>query len=250
MAPPGTWDVSFFENVACPSPSAAPFVPSHAAGIARSARPGGEGGTTSGGVIASSAALAGNTHEPSAVRLVAGGGDGVVVAGAGKGKFVGSAALQTKSSVGGAVTTLGGGGDARAGEGNVVGLGEFVARETASRMGAGAVEVSGSFCPAGCSGHGACVQVGGGQGVGALGGGGVGKGGGGGESIPVKISLPWGAGAGGGGGLVSAGSRGMQQRFECRCHFGYYGQVCGSVCPGGAATPCLLRGTCHQDLGK
>jgi hypothetical protein len=250
---PGTWDVSFFEKVTCPSPGAAPLIPSHAAVAGNRAGVGDGGGKTSGGQAASSTAFGGKAAEPPPAlpanrgRMRRGdGGEGVDVgAVGGRGKFVDSGELLTKSGTGSSVTRWGG----EVGGGGRVGLGEFVTRETASRIGAGAVEVSSSFCGASCSGHGVCVQVGGEQGVGAAGGTVVGKGGGGGDLVPVKISLPWGPGAGGGGGFVRAGNRGVRQKFECRCQFGYYGEVCGSVCPGGATTPCLLRGTCHQDLG-
>jgi hypothetical protein len=36
----------------------------------------------------------------------------------------------------------------------------------------------------------------------------------------------------------------QQAALACKCDFGYYGPACGSECPGGAAKPCHLRGTC------
>ena len=250
---PGTWDVSFFEKVTCPSAGTAPLIPSHAAVAGNRAAVGDGGGKTSGSQAVSSTAFDGKGAEPppallansGRMRLGDGGGGGDVRAGGGRGEVADRGELRTKSGAGSAVTRLGGG----IGGGGKVGLGEYVTRETASRLGAGAVEVSGSFCGASCSGHGVCVQVGGEQRVGAAGGAVVGKGGEGGDLVPVKISLPWGPGAGGGGGFVHGGNGGVRQKIECMCNFGYYGEVCGSVCPGGATTPCLLRGTCHQDLG-
>ena len=86
-----------------------------------------------------------------------------------------------------------------------------------------------------CSGHGACVAVG--VALTAMAGRGDAR----------FSSFMGGLGPVGG----AAGTRGRQgaQKFGCKCDFGYYGEVCAFTCPGGAKTPCHLKGVCHPKLG-
>ena len=86
-----------------------------------------------------------------------------------------------------------------------------------------------------CSGHGACVAVG--MALTAVAGRGDAR----------FFSSMGGLGPVGG----AAGTRGRQgaQKFGCKCDFGYYGEVCAFTCPGGAKTPCHLKGVCHTKLG-